>query len=275
MAIFQPFGFQGDYSTSAASQANPTLVTFPWNPSFSGWSGDVAVQYLPGPYVDSEYTIASADGYVYPGYVSATGLTPPSDYIFNYPPIIGVIVGFKYEPINNTITPNDTWSSYVTGTAVKDNQISVIINTDLQARYKVQYKGTSLAPGITQNLLFGGAQFGADNTYDVVAGGVTFKFAVGTPSTSTGGAIGSLQGQSTIYLTQPVSQNSILQSQKLTKTTAFPLFIQTPNNYDNSGWALPGDTLSSENANTIVSVMFNQNFMGTTWVPLVTQKPLP
>lgn len=275
MAIFQPFGFQGDLSTSAASQANPTLVTFPWNPLFSGWSGDVAVQYLPGPYADSDYSLASNDGYVYPGYVSATGLTPPSDYVFNYPPIIGVIVGFKYEPINNSITPNDTWSSYVTGTQVKDNQISVIINTDLQARYKVQYKGTTQVPGITQNLLFGGALFGADTTYNVTIGGVTFAFAVGTPNTTTGGAAGALQGQSTIYLTQPASQANILESQSLTKTTTYPLFIQTPNNYDNSGWALPGDTLSSENANNIVSVMFNQNFMGTSWVPLVQQKPLP
>lgn len=268
MATFNPFGLQGAYSTSAASQANPTLLTFPWNPAYSGWSGDVAVQFLPS----STTELFSTDGYVYPGYTRVTGLTPPSDFTYNYPPIVGVIVGFKYQPANNAITPNNTWPSFILGTELVPNTtVEVIINTDLQARYTIQYKGTTENPGLTQNFLFGTAGFAADEEYSVVSGGITYFFAKGRPNTSVGTATGGAPGTSTLYLTNPITQTASLAGASVVRPTDQPLFIQTPNNYDNSGWYDSGSPNPSDFENNIITVMFNQSFMSNPWIPMLQQ----
>lgn len=267
MAAFNPFGFRGAYSTSAASQANPTLLTFPWNPNFSGWTGDIAIQYLPGG-VDS---IASNDGYVYPGYISQTGITIPEDGFLNYPPVVGVIVGFKYTPVNNMIVPNDQWNSYVIGTELMPNtKVEVIVNTDLQARYEIQYKGQDDLKGLSQNYLFGVATIFADDTYTVnMGGGISFTFAKGRPGVGASG--GGIQGTSKLYLYQPQTQTASMATVKLIRPSSAPLFIQTPNNFDSSGWYDETSPNASENENNIVSVMFNQSFMGQNWIPLLQQ----
>jgi hypothetical protein len=268
MAAFNPFGLQGDYSTSAASQANPTLLTFPWNPNYSGWSGDVAVQYLPS----GTGSLFSTDGLVYPGYTRVEGLTPPSGFSYNYPPIIGVIVGFKYKPANNAITPNDTWPSYILGTELVPNTaVEVIINTDLQARYKIQFKGNETNPGVAQNFLFGTGMFGADEEYSVVDSGITYYFAKGRPNTSVGSATGGSPGTSTLYLKDIYTQANLLGTQNVIRPTQNPLFIQTPNNYDNSGWYNAMSSNPSEYENNIVTVMFNQSFMSNAWLPMLQQ----
>lgn len=268
MATFNPFGLQGAYSTSAASQANPTLLTFPWNPAYSGWSGDAAIQYLPS----GTGSLFSSDGYVYPAYTRVTGLTIPDGFTFNYPPIVGVIVGFKYKPANNAITPNDTWPSYILGTELVPNTtVEVIINTDLQARYTIQYKATTEQPGVSQNFLFGTGAFGADEEYSVVNGGITYFFGKGRPNTSVGSASGGSPGTSTLYLTGIQTQANSLGPQNVIRPTNQPLYIQTPNNYDNSGWYDSGSSNPTENENNIITVMFNQSFMATGWIPMLQQ----
>jgi len=270
MATFKPFGFQGAYSTSAASIAKPTLLSFPWNVDFSGWSGDLAVQYLP----KSPTEKVSADGYVYPAPISFD-ITPPSGYRFNYPPIVGVIVGFKYTPTDNAITPNDTWSSYIRNTEVVGNKVEVIISTDAQARYLIQYNGTTEAPGVTSDALFGAGTLGAGATYPRTLQGIDYVFAQGTANSSTSTANGQLPGTSTMCMASFVTQTQLLAQANYpqTKSTSYPMFIQTQNNYNGtSGWYDPAN-IDPETTNTIVAVMLNPSFMITGSYPMLEQQP--
>jgi hypothetical protein len=273
MATFSPFGLQGDLSTSAASQANPTLLTFPWNPAFSGWSGDPVISYLPAV---AGTNVSSALGYVYPAFISSNITIPNTVQNIYYPPIVGVIVGFKYKPANNSLTPNDTWPSYDKTTVLQEGTtVQVIVNTDAQARYKIQYRGEPGLPGISQDYFLGCAQFGGDpaDQYTQTVGTVDFVFVKGTPNTSTASAQGLLPGTSRICLTSPQSINDILLQENYTRPPSNPLLILTPNNYDNSGWwsdTDPDDT----NENNIVGVMFNQSFINSNAVSIYEQKVL-
>jgi hypothetical protein len=265
MATFNPFGFLYSYSTSAASQASPTLVEFPWNPLFSGWSGDLAIQYLPG--AGSDTAPSSADGFVYPGYIS-TNVDPSGT--FNYPPIVGVIAGFRYVPNNDSILSNDTWPSFVAGTAVI-GKVYVVVNTDIQARYQIQYDGRAGVKGVTQNLLFGQATLGADNTFVQTVSGNTFTFAVGTPNSTVGGANGALPGTSTLFITNLNTQRLGVTGNKLARTTSYPVFLLTP--AQGNDWYDPTDPNASANENTIMNVLLNNNFTTTNWEPILAQVP--
>jgi hypothetical protein len=267
MATFNPFGFRWSYSTSAASQASPTLVEFPWNPLFSGWSGDLAIQYLPG--AGSATALSSTDGYVYPGYLESS-VEGGSD-IFNYPPIIGVIAGFRYTPASDAILSNNSWSSFQAGTQVV-GKVTVIVNTDIQGRYAVQYKGGSLK-GVTQNYLFGMAEIWSDTRTVQTVGPNTFTFAVGTPNTSAGSATGNLPGTSTIYIQDLQTQSGGVTSLKLARTTTFPVFLQTPEYSATNDWYDAASPNAAQNENTIMTVLLNNNYTTTNWEPILTQVP--
>jgi hypothetical protein len=269
MATFNPFGFQWAYSTSAASQASPTLVEFPWNPLFSGWSGDLAVQYLPGATADLK---SSEDGYVYPGY-TRTDMSPPSDRIFNYPPIVGVIAGFRYEPLNDSSLNIDIWPSFELGTKVKNNKVTVVVNTDIQGRYNIQYKGTTGdGLGVQQKFLFGQAELGADEEYDLTVGGNVFYFAVGVPNSSVGSATGGIPGTSTLYLNNIATQADTLAGNSLMKSSSYPVFLQMP--AVGNTWYVPADPNRAPNENTIMTVLLNNNFTTTSWESILLQNPV-
>ena len=260
MATFNPFGFQWAYSTSAASQASPTLVEFPWNPSFSGWTGDIAIQYLPGNTAD---TLLSTDGYVYPGYYDTN--VDVSGRVFNYPPIVGVIAGFRYTPISNSILTTDSWPSYQAGTQVVGGKITVIVNTDIQGRYNIQFKGEGAVKGVSQNFLFGQAKLGSDYPNIQTVGAFTFTFANGTPnSTITTGS-----GQSSLYITDLFTQNSNVESISLARDTALPVFLLTPAR--GQDWYDASAPNATDNENTIMEVLLNNNFITTNWEPTLLQ----
>jgi hypothetical protein len=256
MATFNPFGFQWAYSTSAASQASPTLVEFPWNPSFSGWTGDLAIQYLPG---DTANSILSTDGFAYPGYV-ATNIGF-STHSLNYPPIIGVIAGFRYTPVSNSILTTDSWPSYEIGTAVLNNKVTVIVNTDIQGRYAIQFKGYPALKGLTQNFLFGQAFLGTDFPYVQKVGGFTFTFPIGNSA-----------GLSSLYITEVQTQKANVVGSALARTTTYPVFLQTPARVND--WYDPAAPNASENENTIMTVLLNNNFITTNWEPTLYQVPV-
>lgn len=272
MATFSPFGLQGDLSTSAASQANPTLLTFPWDPTMSGWSGDLAIAYLPD---SNGEAINSTLGYVYPGFAT-TNISPPSGTagVF-YPPIVGVITGFRYKPANNSLTPNDTWPSYEADTVLQTGTtVQVIVNTDAQARYKIQYYGEESPSllGLTKDYLFGSAFIGgaAEDLYQVTLGGVIYTFVRGTPNTATASAQGLEPGTSRMALVTPSTISQNLTTAQVTRRATAPLLIMTPNNYDNSGWWSANDP-DDANVNNILGVMLNQTFINSNTTPIFEQ----
>jgi len=269
MATFNPFGFQWAYSTSAASQASPTLVEFPWNPAFSGWSGDLAVQYLPGALGTTK---SSTDGFIYPGY-TRTDMSPPSDRFFNYPPIVGVIAGFRYEPLNDSSLNIDIWPSYLKGTEVKNSKITVVVNTDIQGRYNIQYQGTTGDDlGVQQDYLFGQAELGGLNEYNLTLGGNVFYFATGIPNTSFGSASGGIPGTSTMFIKNLVTQSDTLTDLTLMKSSTFPVFLQTP--ATGNTWYDPADPNRAQNENTIMTVLLNNNYTTTSWESILFQAPV-
>jgi hypothetical protein len=268
MATFNPFGFQWAYSTSAASQASPTLVEFPWDSDFSGWSGDLAVQYLPG---DDATSKSTADGFVYPGY-TRTDIAPADSRILNYPPIVGVIAGFRYQPVNDSSMNVDVWPSYVAGTEVKDDKITVVVNTDIQGRYNIQYKGTTGdGLGVQQEFLFGQAELGGLNEFAQTVGGNVFYFAKGIPNSSVGSASGGIPGTSTLYLTNLATQADTLAGNSLMKSSSYPVFLQTP--ATGNTWYDPADPNRAQNENTIMTVLLNNNFTTTSWESILLQNP--
>jgi len=260
MATFNPFGFQWAYSTSAASQASPTLVDFPWNPSFSGWTGDLAIQYLPG---DTAATLNSTDGYVYPGYISSD--VNVTDRVFNYPPIVGVIAGFRYEPISNSILTTNEWPSFQAGTQVVGGKVSVIVNTDIQGRYDIQFKGYPALKGVTKDFLFGQAGLGAVYTNVQTVGTNNFTFPVGTPNLT----VPTGSGLSSLYLADLITQKDNVIANSLARATSYPVFLQTPARVND--WYDGASPNASANENTIMTVLLNNNFITTNWEPLLQQ----
>ena len=178
--ILQPKGVSWVVSLGTASTASPTIVEYPWNPSFSGWTGDLSVAYLGGGSGSS-----SSPGFAYPGPVVTGAAQAGFPGNTPYPMILGVIVGFKYTPANATMAPSD-YPYFAANTALAPGStVTVKVVSDAQGVWAVQFSGT---PGAAQSNLFSGGNLTASNFITTTVGVNTYNFAVGNNNTGFSGA---------------------------------------------------------------------------------------
>lgn len=253
MADFSPFGFSWQYSQTVSANALSPIVEYPWNPVMYGYTGDLAVAYLTDGtgQLDEQY-----QGFVYPAPVPPLATVTGGGNTVTYPPIIGVIVGFKYKQaksLQNPLNGIDTASFYNPElTKVEPGApVSVLINTDPAAIYSIQSsQEDKTETGIPQTSLFFLASLKADSTYSMnvgTANPATWNFAYGNNDT----------GQSLMYLDS---------SSLLTPTEGgaeprrlSPLQIVGVTQTGTNGWYRTN--LSERQSNNIVNVRLKLNLI--------------
>ena len=160
MATFSPFGLQ--YYSSLASPANSAtaVMTFPWDPAWSGWKGDAA----------SLVSTTNAPGSpVWGGKIIQTNMEGTGEVPGTQPtnPILGVINGFKYTTANTPIYgnfPNGSDNFLNTTELVDGSEVYVDVITDPNAVYIIQ---TNSLTGIKESTVGMYARFQALDLYQV------------------------------------------------------------------------------------------------------------
>lgn len=256
MADFSPFGFNWQYSQTVSANALSPIVEYPWNPILSGYTGDLCVAYL----TDAAGALdADFSGFVYPAPVqplptfgSPTAATP------TYPPIIGVIVGFKYDlqpSLQSPMNGINTASFYNPElTKVESGKpVSVLVNTDPAAIYSIQTNNTTTpTTGVAQTSLFYVAPVNGSSTYTKSIGNapnaLLYTFAYGD----------NLTGQSKMFLAANGLQDPGLQT--LGGRRTLPLQIVGITQSGTNNWSTPSDL----QANNIVNVRLKLNLIVST-----------
>lgn len=255
MADFSPFGFNWQYSQTVSANALSPIVEYPWNPLISGYTGDLCVAYLTN---GAGALSGSYAGYVYPAPVPTipdnTAETPVQ---VSYPPIIGVIVGFKFQQttsFQNPLNGINVQSFYnPTVTPVPSGQpITVLVNTDPSAIYSVQTNNTSTpTQGVAQTSLFYVGPVNGENTYTVSVGtapnNINWVFAYGDNTT----------GQSKMFLAANGLQDPGLQTLGARRT--LPLQIVGITQTGTNNWR----TTNDPQANNIVNVRLKLNLISS------------
>jgi hypothetical protein len=252
MADFSPFGFNWQYSQTVSANALSPIVEYPWNPIMSGYTGDLCVAYLPdgAGALDADYS-----GFVYPAPVPTLPSAVSPNEVITYPPIIGVIVGFKYKSaksIQNPLNGIDTAPFYNPEVTpiVSGSPVTVQVITDPAAIYSVQTNNTSTpTTGVAQTSLFYVGPVTAAATYTKVIGttpnDLTYYFAKGDDNT----------GQSLMYLAANGLQDPGLQS--LGDRRTLPLQIVGITESGTNDWSTPSDL----QPNNIVNVRLKLNLI--------------
>jgi len=244
--VFNPFGLSWQYSLGTASQASPTLMDYDWNPSFSGFTGDVAAACLYDATAPDPSRYAATGAVPLPCY-PLPGLTAPAS--INTPPLLGVIVGFKYEPANNPIGQTD-FLSYSANTQLKPGTgVTVRVVADMQGIYSIQYKGTT---GLAVNNLFNSGGITCDTTYAVTIGGLVYNFPIGDTTT----------GYSKSYLYFTSADYSELPN------VEYPAVIQGITNINGNTWSTTNPTVLAPN--NLINVSLNNLLHGLHDVKLYT-----
>lgn len=255
MADFSPFGFNWQYSQTVSANALSPYVEYPWNPIMSGYTGDLCVAYLTdvAGALDPNY-----QGFVYPAPINPLPATATPTTL-TYPPILGVIVGFKYEQtksLQNPLNGINVASFYnPTITPVPSNRpVSVIVNTDPAAIYSVQgSQADRTTSGIPQTSLFFLGYPKGDSTYTKTVGSAnpaTWTFAYGNNET----------GQSLMYLDSSTLVSPSVEGASPRRT--FPLQIVGVTENGTNDWY--NAALSDRQSNNLVNVRFKLNIVVST-----------
>lgn len=272
MADFSPFGFNWQYSQTVSANALSPIVEYPWNPLFSGYSGDLCVAFLiqnGGTIPTGTTPTMNIQGYVYPAPVN----TLPQITIgaetatATVPPIIGVIVGFKFTPKRNPSVPvngfdgANFYNPLVTPVE-SGSKITVLVNTDPTAIYSVQsFNGVFTNNGIAQNQIFNYFPLAGDTTYSMTVGdapnNVTWTFAYGNNDT----------GISKQYLNAADGTTPSFVAGSVAKPRTKPLQVVGITKKGNNDWSTNTDVQS----NNLVNVRFNINMINTQFYDAIEQ----
>lgn len=170
MAIFAPNGLTPIFSNSNSAVAQPGLFELPYGSQyFHGFAGDVICQnFFPGTPGNVGDTQAPL-GFCYPYPVNFSGNEGTATQI-NWCPILGVAVGFRYQPLGR----NGEWiesTNWIAGTPIVPNStVYVQIQPDIQNIFRIQIsedESTGIPPTLTQNYLFYNTWLTSQQTYTV------------------------------------------------------------------------------------------------------------
>jgi hypothetical protein len=181
MAELSPNGFVQQMSWSSSSMAQAGIVEFPYPPFLHGFANDVAITTPVDkfgyalPSTTTPYD-ASLYGFIFPYPISTTNAD------FTFYPVIGVITGFKYQPLSQNGVVISA-SNYLKDTPLMPGTgVTALVQTDLQNIYKVQATGDTPIPtsqfpsgysadvtGVPSIFLFSNGLITAAKTYTITA----------------------------------------------------------------------------------------------------------